>query len=62
MNTLFVNKTLSCLHCFRRTVFQDFQLIFGLAYQSAQRHGNGQSNHSRTRNAYAHRILQDIGT
>ena len=59
---LFFNETFPLFHCFRGTIFQYFQLVFRFSDQCSQRNRNGQTYHSCSRNAYAHRIFQDIGT
>ena len=41
-------------------IFQYFELIIGISRQSTQSNGNGQPDHSRPRNTYAHSVFQDI--
>ena len=60
-DALFVDITGPPLHGFGRHVAQNLQPVFRTADQRSQRHGDRQADHSRTGNAYAHRIFEDIG-
>ena len=59
---LLVDVSLPFLDIIGRAVAEHFKTVGRLADDGAQGDGNGKSNHSRSRDADAHGVLQNIGT
>ena len=57
-----VDKAFPLFYSLFGAVVQHLQLQFRPADKCTQGNGNGQSDHSRSRDAHPHGILQDIGT
>ena len=61
-DVLLVDVSLPFLDMVGRAVAEHFKPVGRLADDGAQGDGNGKSNHSRSRDADAHGVLQNIGT
>ena len=58
---ILIDKAFPLFYSLLVAVVQHFQLQFRPADKRTQGNGNGQSDHSRSRDAHPHGILQDIG-
>ena len=61
MYAVFGDECLAALHVLLLAVAQHFQLQFRLAHERAEGYGNGQTDHSRAGDAYAHGVFEDVG-
>ena len=62
LDAIFGNECFATVYIFRGAVAQYFKALACIARQCAYGYGYGESHHACAGNAYAHSVLQNVGT